>query len=601
MYDFINTNTVSKQHRMDQTYTPRAAYGYIYLAGATIMFGFLVIIAKLFWLQLYQHDYLNKKIESRISQTQTIDNKRGNITDRNGKILAKSLPIYRLIVDPFIYQNTRQNAQQLAQFTDLDAESIQQSVNQYANKRYLPLKKDLPPEIYQQFKASPITGVYAEKFYKRFYPYKEVAAHLVGYTNYQNRGQEGIEYAYQRNLGSVPGKERTIKNGVGKIISQPHIINPGKPGKDLQLSIDIDIQSIAYNQLKKAVDQYNAQSGSIVVLDLQKNELLAMTNYPSFNPNNRYRLNFEFTRNRALTDLFEPGSTLKPLILAAALEYDLFQLNSEINTHPGYMTVGDKIIKDHNNYGLLTLEEIVAKSSNVGITKVAMRLGQDKILSVYKRLGIGTQTGVNFPGEQQGYLPYHNLSGIELATLSYGYGINMTALQLANIYSVFANGGFWQPVSLIKSAATTQNNKIRNRVLTQQTTNQVLQVLQTVINEGTGKSAHSNTYTTAGKTGTAYKSSRGKYNQKKYTATFAGIAPATNPRIVAVVLIHEPAGDHFYGGQVAAPVFKSLVDATLPLLNLMPDRLVMTNKHANHSKHTNTHGYKLVKASAERR
>ena len=559
---------------------PATSCIFVYCFMALVVLAFGAIFARLLWLQLYQHDLLSNRVAARTLQTVAIDAKRGNILDRNHEILAMSLPMYRLIVDPVLYQNNMEHAQYLADLTGLDMHHIQQQIAENQGRRYVILQKDVPPDIHMQFTQSPLPGVYLEKYNKRFYPHKEIIASLIGYTNYNNEGQEGVESAYQEYLRGIPGKEKVVKNGQGNIIKRLGMVTPSKPGHNLQLSIDINIQHITYHALKKAIDQYDAQKGSAVVIDLENNQLLAMANYPSFNPNNRSKMDFDLVRNQAIADLFEPGSTLKPLVVAAALETGLFDIHSQIDVSSGKIQIQDKLITDARPLGTISLAEIIAKSSNVGISKLAMQLGQNPVLSMYQHFGLGMHTGTTLPGEQEGYLPLHPLSDLELATLSYGYGISMNILQLANIYSVFGSGGFWSNLSFVLSPSKDKPIKTRSRILSQKTTDQVLQALRQTVEDGTGKQAYSAIYTTAGKTGTAYKAQQGHYQKDKYTATFVGIAPVTNPRIVAAVLIHEPSGGYFHGGQVAAPVFKSIIEASLPLLGTVPDRL-MANHHAS--------------------
>ena len=417
-----------------------------------------------------------------------------------------------------------------------------------------------------------VAGVYDRQEYRRYYPAGEVTSHVVGFTNIDEQGQEGIELAYDRWLSGEPGRKRVLKDNRGRVIKDLMLIRDAKPGKDLQLSIDLRLQYLAYRELKAVVDAHKARGGTLVMLDADSGEVLAMVNQGSFNPNDRSQLSSQHLRNKAITDLFEPGSTMKPLTVAAALESGGYQPDTKVDTSPGYRRFGRFTIRDARNYGQLALSDIIVKSSNVGVSKIANDLGGDALRAFYARLGLGQGTGIGFPGEAVGVLPARpSWQPVEEATLSYGYGLSVNALQLAQAYMVLANGGIRYPVSLVRQEQKPQGQ----RVLSEQVSLAVRNMLRDAVAKGTGGRAQPALYAAGGKTGTVHLVGASGYEKDQYKAIFAGMAPMDDPRIVTVVAVDAPQAGEYYGGEVAAPVFARVMSDALRLLNVKP-RLEMT-------------------------
>ena len=403
----------------------------------------------------------------------------------------------------------------------------------------------------------------------RYYPASEVTAHVVGFTDIDDQGQEGLELAYNDWLQGTPGSKRVIKDRLGRIVEDVESIQPSSPGKDLTLSIDRRIQYLAYRELKAAVQQHKARSGSAVLLDVKTGEILAMVNQPSYNPNNRKHMRSSQYRNRAITDVFEPGSTIKPFTIATALESGKYSPTTLIDTTPGYYKIGSYTVHDHINYGVINVTRVITKSSNVGASKIALSLDPERIWSMFNRVGFGSVSASAFPGESAGLMThYSRWHDIERATMSFGYGLSVTPLQLAHAYSILAADGINRPVSLLKQTRPVEGQRVISAPVTQQ----VRAMMETVISkEGTGSRASVQGYRVAGKTGTVHKSAAGGYSVDRYISVFAGMAPASKPRLVLVVMINEPEGEEYYGGQVAAPVFSSMMSGALRLMNIAPD------------------------------
>jgi cell division protein FtsI (penicillin-binding protein 3) len=417
--------------------------------------------------------------------------------------------------------------------------------------------------------AMQVPGVHLLREYRRYYPAGEVTGHLLGFTNVDDKGQEGLELAFDTWLHGVPGKKKVLRDRLGRVIEDVESIVPPSPGQDLVTSIDLRIQYLAYRELKAAVQKYRAASGSAVVLDVATGEVLADVNQPTFNPNDRGQINPKMFRNRALTDILEPGSTFKPLIVAAALESGRFSPRSLIDTNPGFIKVGSKTIEDKHNYGVMNLATLLAKSSNVGAVQVSMKLDKEMLWNTLSRFGAGRLTSSGYPGESAGMLPpFQGWRPIGQATMAFGYGLSMTPLQLAQAYSVLAGDGLHRPVSLVR----VEKPPIARRVVSPETARNVINMLEQVVSEeGTGLKATVTGYRVAGKTGTARKSSAGGYADNRHTAVFAGLVPATAPRLVIVVVVDEPQGGVYYGGDVAAPVFSAIASGALRILAVPPD------------------------------
>lgn len=511
-------------------------------------------------------DFLQKQGQARSLRSEKINAYRGIITDRNGEILAVSTPVKSIFVNPQRLDFDR--VAELAEAVDMGLEALQSRLSRYADKQFMYIKRHMPPQDASQVLALAIPGVYAEEEYQRYYPAGEVVAHIVGFTNLDEHGQEGMELALNEWLAGTPGMKRVVKDQKGNVVRDLGVMRAAASGKDVQLSIDLRLQYLAYRELKAAVAAQQAASGSIVILDVHTGEILAMANQPSYNPNNRSQVSPEQMRNRAVTDLFEPGSTMKPFTILAALESGRYTVDSEINTNPGYFRVANKTYTDIRNYGMMNLTAIITKSSQVGVSKIAMDLDPNVVRDTFYRVGFGQGTGIGYPGEAIGYLPDRaKWYPTERAAMAFGHGLNVTTLQLAQAYNVLASGGLFRGASLLKLTEETS----AERVIEQKHAVDIVKMLKTVTEKGgTATRAHLDSYTTAGKTGTTHKVTSHGYAYDKYVAFFAGMAPAENPDIVVVVVIDEPPADHYYGGEAAAPVFASVVESALRLRNVAP-------------------------------
>jgi cell division protein FtsI (penicillin-binding protein 3) len=497
---------------------------------------------------------------------------RGRILDRNGDLLATSCPVKSLWINPKEFHASDEQLRTLAGLLGDSIVELKQRVSEgNANRSFVYLKRRISPELADQVIASGLPGVYADREFRRYYPTGEVTAHVLGMTDIDDNGQEGVELVYNEHLRGIEGARRIIRDGMRRLIEDVDHVRLPVPGKDLSLSIDQRLQYLAYRELKKAVLQHRARAGSVVMLDVNTGEVLAMVNQPSFNPNSRGGFEPGATRNRAITDVFEPGSTMKPFAVACALELGMFRPNTVINTSPGVMQVGSNVVKDVHNYGVLDVSGVLQKSSNVGVSKIALALPSDKFWAFYNNLGFGQPLGIGFPGEAMGRLPDRKgLRPFAQATLSFGYGVSASALQLARAYLVLANDGLMPFVSLLKRDKPAE----QHRILSARTAVAVRTMLESVVSrEGTALKASVPGFRVAGKTGTVKKSAgkRG-YQASRYISVFAGMAPASNPRVVMIVVIDEPSAGEYYGGAVAAPVFSSVMEGTLRLLNIQPDQ-----------------------------
>lgn len=541
----------------------------IYLLLIIVTFS---LIWRLVDLNFINRFFLLKQSDSRILRTEILPAHRGVILDRDGTVLAMSTPVYSVWINPKYFQTTASQLTALAHTLALSPAWIRARVNSASEKEFVYLKRQNPPDVMQAVKILAIPGVHFQMEYQRFYPEGEVTAHVLGITNIDDQGQEGLELAYNSWLSGVPGKEEVLKDRLGNVIANVALLNKPQEGRDLTLSIDHRIQYAAYRALKEQVEKFHAQAGSVVVVDVKTGEILAMVNQPSYNPNNRLQSNHNDFRNRALTDSFEPGSTMKPFTIAMALESGQYTPKSLVDTHPGYMNIGGfEIRDDFKDNGIIDLQKILEVSSNIGAAKILLSLPPQEFWDLLRRMGFGRQTSSGFPGESSGRLLEHPVwYKSDIATLAYGYGIAVTTLQLAHAYSVLANEGVRLPVSFLKS----DEPPAGKQVIPKKIAHEVLNMLQTVITgqEGTGHQATVPGYTVAGKTGTSYIAGPNGYDKKKYNGDFVGIAPVSNPRLVIAVMIRDPKGKHF-GGDVAAPVFAKVMSASMRILAVAPDDL----------------------------
>lgn len=529
------------------------------------------LVARAIHLQVLDKDFLNQQADTRHLRTEKILAHRGTITDRNGEPLAISTPVDSIWANPKEFASQVDKVPQLARALGVESQMLMRRITRSMDKEFLYLKRHLNPEQAEQVLALKLPGINVQREYRRYYPASEVTGHLVGFTNIDDEGQEGLELAFNHWLAGESGAKRVLKDRLGRSIENVESIRPAHQGKDLKTSIDLRLQYLAYRSLKAAIKKYEARSGSIVVLDVKTGEVLAMVNQPTYNPNDRSQFAAERYRNRAITDIFEPGSSIKPLIVAAALESGQYRPSSIVDTAPGYVTVGTKKIEDSRNLGRVSLTTILARSSNVGVTKLAMTLEPDQLWDTMTQFGFGVLTTSGFPGESAGMLTHFNhWQPISQATLAYGYGVSVTPLQLAQAYAVIGDDGSMRSISLVELDQPNEGQQ----VISEDTAIAVRRMLEEVVRPGgTGTKASVDGYRIAGKTGTAWKFATGGYSQDKYISIFAGLAPASDPRLATVVVIDEPRGELYYGSDVAAPVFADVMAESLRLLAVAPDAM----------------------------
>jgi cell division protein FtsI (penicillin-binding protein 3) len=551
--------------------TARRFVGRVTLVMALFAMIASSLLARAVHLQVLDKDFLNQQADTRHLRTESISAHRGTILDRNGEPLAISTPVDSIWANPGQFAPAIDKVPQLAKVLNLKPETMMRRITRSMDKEFLYLKRHLNPSEAQRVMALKLPGINVQREYRRYYPASEVTGHLVGFTNIDDEGQEGLELAMNHWLKGESGAKRVLKDRLGRSIENVESIRPAHHGKDLHASIDLRLQYLAYRTLKAAVKTHNARSGSVVILDIKTGEVLAMVNQPTYNPNDRSQFVAERYRNRAITDIFEPGSSIKPLIVAAALESGQYRPSSVVDTAPGYVTVGAKKIEDSRNLGRISLTTILARSSNVGVTKLAMTLQPDQLWDTMSEFGLGEMTSSGFPGESAGMLThYSNWRPISQATIAYGYGVSVTPLQLAQAYAAIGNAGVMQPISLFAIDKPTTGEPVISR----ETANAVHRMLEEVVKPGgTGQKASVAGYRIAGKTGTAWKFAKGGYSKDKYISIFAGLAPASDPRLATVVVIDEPSGELYYGSDVAAPVFADVMAESLRLLAVPPDAM----------------------------
>ncbi len=576
-----------------------------------LLLGALALSAKAVFLHVVKRDYLLEQGDNRYTRVMSINANRGNITDRYGKILAASAPVVSVWCDPkellailkknkeeqaelkknleqtppvLMSQKERQrieslpvNLWALADILQMDKSTLEQRIISHSNSRFVYLSRQMPPEMEQMITDLKFPAVYVQNEYRRYYPATEITAPLVGFTNIDDHGQEGVEYMFEKELASQDGKRRVIKDLRGAVIEDLSLIEPARPGDDLQLSIDLRMQYIVYQALGKALKEQRANKGMAAILNVKTGEVLAMVSLPAFNPNDRSRGNASLRRNRVAIDIFEPGSTIKPFVMATALEQGVINTKDVVDTSPGYVVVGDKTIRDHRDYGKMTPEYIIAKSSNVGMVKVMERIDDEALFDTLNALGFGLHLSTGFPGEQAGDLPQPPYSKLQKSVMSYGYGLSVTCLQLAHAYSILASGGISYPVSLVKEDQPVKGQ----RIFSEKTAKTVLKMMEAVVTDGTAKRAGIDRYIVAGKTGTAYKSVKGQYASNQYVSSFVGVAPANNPQYVMAVVLDNPKNGEHFGGSIAAPVFAQVMESLLPLSGVQPDKTITEKNGLN--------------------
>ena len=532
-----------------------------------IVAWFIALVARAVYLQGLHDDFLQAKGESRYSRVLSLAPTRGMIVDRHNEPLAISTPVESVAASP---ADTEASAAQLAKLARALQMDVAELTRRLADtkREFVYLKRQLPPESASRIVELGIPGVFLQREYRRYYPAGEVMAHLIGFTNIDEKGQEALELAFDSELTGKAGARRVIKDRRGHIIEDVDSIRHPQDGQKLALSIDARIQYLAFRELKNAVAEHRAKAGGVVVLDAQTGEILAIANLPTYNPNNRDKVDPKRTRNRAITDLFEPGSTLKPFTAAAAMEAGIVKAETVIQTAPGQMTIGNRTIRDAHPHGALSVMQVIQKSSNIGAAKMALALPSETLWTLFKNVGFGTVPNAGFPGEVSGKLRAHaTWKPIEQATMSYGHGISVSLLQLARAYTIFATDGKLVPLTLLKRDKPAEVST----VLKPETARSIRAMLELAVQPGgTAPKAQIMGYRVGGKTGTAHKL-EGRHYANKYISSFVGLAPASNPRLIVAVMIDEPSAGQHYGGTVAAPVFNQVMTGALRLLSVTPD------------------------------
>lgn len=544
--------------------------GRLLLAVALLLLVTAGVAARVVMLQgEEERTFLKRQGDMRTVRTLTIQPARGMISDRRGEPLAVSTPVFAVWANPRQFDPEHAAVASLAQALGYSVDDLLRRVARHGDREFVYLRRQVAPELAQRVAQMRLPGVDLQDEYRRFYPAGEVAAHIVGITNIDDVGIEGLELAYDAWLTGAPGRKRVLRDRRGQVVRDLEYLATAEPGRALTLSIDLRLQYLAYRELTAAMQQYRAESGTVVVLDSRSGEVLAMVNWPSYNPNAAVTAHFERLRNRAVTDLYEPGSTVKPITVAAALESGRFHHEQKIDTSPGYLRVSGKLITDPLDRGVLDLEQIIARSSQVGISRIALELEDDMLRDAFARFGFGQTSGIGFPGETSGVLPEGaRWPLIDRVTFAFGYGLAVTPLQLAQAYTVFANRGLFLPPSLLRLDAAPEPV----RVLDEEIAEQVARMLESVVrDQGTAVRASLPGHAVAGKTGTVRKVGRGGYDSARHLAFFAGYAPAREPRVTTVVVINEPKGERVGGGTVAAPVFARVTAAALRLLSEPPE------------------------------
>ena len=533
------------------------------------------------YLQLFEHEFLEEEGKARHLRVVEIPAHRGMILDRNGELLAVSTPIFSVWANPPKALQSHKAIRNVALILNMNADRLIKKLQGKKDRQFLYVKRHIGPQQAERLKQLNSQGIHLQREYRRYYPTAEVSSHILGFTDIDDKGLEGIELAYEQWLRGQPGAKKVIKDSYNRIVEDVEAVSIPEPGKDIELSIDKRIQYLAYRELKANHSKHRAKASSAVLLDVKTGEVLAIANTPAFNPNNRTGYSRATYRNRAVTDVYEPGSTIKPFTIASALESQRYSQNTIIDTSPGKYQIGEFTIHDHKDYGSLTVSEIILKSSNVGATKIAQTIPAQELWTAFSAIGIGHSTESGFPGEVAGHLKsFHDWHKVEHATMSYGYGMSMTSLQLARAYAVLASGGKLLPISMLRKSKENVA-KVDNipAIFSPQTVDKVVTMLTAVVSEqGTGSRAAIPGYSVAGKTGTVHKSSKGGYEEDKYISVFAGMAPASDPRLVLVVMVNQPNRGVYFGGEVAAPIFSKIMGGALRILNISPDKVPLQAK-----------------------
>jgi len=530
--------------------------------------GFATLAGRAFYLQAVNTTFLQAKGEARYGRVVEMPASRGPVKDRNGQPLAISTPVESIWVSPEDLEIEEGQVRALARALAMPVEELRQKIAR-KDRQFVFLKRQISPDEAAKVMALRVPGVFQQREYRRYYPAGEVMAHVVGFTGIEDNGQEGIELAAQERLAGTPGSRKVIKDRKGRIIEDVESVRAPRDGAEVTLAIDQRLQFLAHRELKGAVEQHHARGGAMVILDARSGEVLALVNQPDYNPNNRANVTGRQTRNRSVTDLYEPGSTLKPFTVALALERGVVKPQTVIETGPGTMRIGGWTISDSHPMGALTVTQVIQKSSNIGAAKIQLQMSAEHVGTLYRDLGFGAPPQTGFPGEAKGLLrPWAQWRPVEQATMSYGHGISVSLLQVARAYTVFANDGLLLPLTLLRRDA----RPIGKRLFGAETAREVTRMMEMAASPGgTAPRAQVPGYRVAGKTGTAHKAEAGGYADHKYVSSFVGFGPVSDPRFIVAVMLDEPQGARYYGGDVGAPIFSSVMGATLRMMSVPPD------------------------------
>ena len=537
-----------------------------------VSFFFVLLLGALIWrmvdLTILDRPFLKGQGDARSLRIVDIPAFRGMILDRESSPVAVSTPVQSAWINPKLFHPNKKEIASLAKLLEMTPKQLSTHLAAVNKRGFVYLKRHLNPSLAQKIADLHIAGLNFQQEFKRYYPDADSMAQLLGFTNIDDNGIEGLELAYQDWLVGIPGKRRVLKDRTGRVIGDLGVVQKSRPGKDLYLSIDRRIQFFAYHELQNTLEQYGAKAGSVVVLDTKSGEVLAIANLPSFNPNARGRYTLDSYRNKAITDAFEPGSVMKPFSIASAFESGQFKPDTIIDTRPSWMIVHGHTIRDVHNYGVLDVRGVLEKSRNVGVSKMVLVSPPEQLIGLLTRCGVGVRTESGYPGESEGSIvKAKEANPFVLSTLSFGYGLSVTTLQLAKMYSIFANEGGLIPIRLLHYPEKIERTQVIDPVIS----TQILSLLESVVTNGTGISAQVPGYRVAGKTGTARIAGKNGYDEKRYIGSFVGLAPVSDPRIVVAVVIHEPTKRGYYGAQVAGPLFSKVMEASLRILDIQPD------------------------------
>jgi cell division protein FtsI (penicillin-binding protein 3) len=538
------------------------------LIVAAIALGFLGLAGRAAWVQVFGNDFFQKQGEVRFGRTLELPANRGRILDRNGLLLATSVPAPSIWAIPEDVERDKGKLQRLAKLLEMPLADLNKKLEN-EDKTFVWVKRQVDESVAKEIAALNLRGIHQRMEYRRQYPEGEAAAHIVGFTNVEDKGQEGMELAFEKELAGRTGSRRVIKDRLGRVVEDVGEQSPPVDGRDLQLSVDSKVQFFAYQKLRDAVLENKARAGSVVVLDAHTGEVLALANYPSYSPGKRQNLSGEQLRNRALTDVFEPGSTMKPFTVGLAMETGRVTAQTPIQTAPGYVVIGGARISDSHAHGVLTVQQVIQKSSNIGTLKIALQMQPREMWELFSGAGFGQKPQITFPGAVSGRLrPYKTWKPVEQATMSYGYGLSASLFQMARSYTVFANDGLIIPATLLKS----DDRPVGTRVFSEKTAAEIRTMLQMAAGPGgTAPKAQTLGYSVGGKSGTAHKQVGKSYASNKYRSWFVGLAPIDKPRIIVAVMVDEPSAGKYFGGDVAAPVFSATVQQTLRMMGVQPD------------------------------